>query len=146
MAESYIGLDMTLYRNTGTYGSPVWDLIDNVRDLRIPRKMGEADVSTRRTKVKQFEPSQLELGVEWEMVKEEADLDYAAIQTAFNGRSMVELAFANGPIALAGTKFTRCEMKIFDFSEDQPLADADLVSVVAKPCRSINPPTTTTAA
>lgn len=141
---SYIALDMTLYRNTGTYGSPTWDLVDNVRDLRIPRTMKEANVSTRKVKVEQVEPTLLALGVEWEMVRDDADTDYTALQTAFEGRSMVELAFANGPIATQGTKYTRCEMKLFDFSEQEPLEGANLVSVVAKPCRSANAPSTVT--
>ena len=42
-----IGLEAKLYRNTGTYESPSWSEMTNVRDLTLNVEKGEADVTTR---------------------------------------------------------------------------------------------------
>ena len=45
-----LGLDAKLYRNTGTFAAPTWDIIGNVKDLTLNLETGEADVSTRANK------------------------------------------------------------------------------------------------
>ena len=42
-----LGLDAKLFQNTGTYATPTWDEITNVRDLTLNLEAGEADVTTR---------------------------------------------------------------------------------------------------
>jgi len=44
-----LGLDARLYRNTGSYASPTWNFVQNVKDLTLNLEVGEADVSTRGT-------------------------------------------------------------------------------------------------
>ena len=39
-----LGLDAKLFQNTGTYATPTWDEITNVRDLTLNLEAGEADV------------------------------------------------------------------------------------------------------
>ena len=42
-----LGLKAKLYRNTGSYGSPTWNEVKNVKDVTLTIEKGEADVSTR---------------------------------------------------------------------------------------------------
>ena len=42
-----LGLDAKLFHNTGSYATPTWDEITNVRDLTLNLEAGEADVTTR---------------------------------------------------------------------------------------------------
>jgi len=44
-----LGLQARLYRNTGTYAVPVWEAVNNVKDLTLNLEKGEADVSTRNS-------------------------------------------------------------------------------------------------
>lgn len=141
---SYVGIDMTLYRNTGTFGSPTWLLIDIVRDNKVAQKKGEADVSRRKIKVRQFEPTIEEKGLEFQIIRDEADTNYTALQSAYDANTIVEFAICNGPIANSGQKYLRCEMKIFGFDQGEPLDGANTTDVTAKPCYSANAPSRTT--
>ena len=40
-----LGLDAKLFHNTGSYATPTWDEITNVRDLTLNLEAGEADVT-----------------------------------------------------------------------------------------------------
>lgn len=42
-----LGLDAKLYRNTGTFASPAWNEIQNVKDVTLNLEAGKADVTTR---------------------------------------------------------------------------------------------------
>lgn len=133
------GLDLTLYRNTGTHAAPVWNYIGNVKDLALNRTMGEGDASARLSDVKMLEPCLQEASFGWAMNHDPNDQDLTAIQAAFEEREMIEFAFADGDIAAAGTQYLRYECKIFDVSEPQPLDGVNVVNVMAKPCYSTNP-------
>jgi hypothetical protein len=140
-----VGLDMYLYRNTGSYGTPTWVVVENVRDLNGADSMAEADVSRRGTAVtgsgfKQNEPTLREMSFDWEMVRDEADADFTALRTAYAARTLVEFAFADGAIATTGTNYFRIECKIFGFERSEPLEGPNTYKVTAKPCYSANAP------
>ena len=42
-----LGMDAKLYRNAGSFGSPIWTEVTNVKDLTLNLEKGEADVTTR---------------------------------------------------------------------------------------------------
>jgi hypothetical protein len=42
-----LGKDCKLYRNTGSFGTPAWNEIPNVKDLAKNFETSEADVTTR---------------------------------------------------------------------------------------------------
>lgn len=144
MAEQ-IGLDMLLYRNTGTNGSPTWALIENVGDLTGPDSMDKIELPRRKTAIKQYEPGQRDISFEWDMIKDETDTQFTALRTAYAAKTLTEFAFANGPIATAGTKYFRVECKIFEFSRTEPINGANAYHVVAAPCWSANVPSYVTA-
>jgi hypothetical protein len=139
-----VGLDMLLNRNSAAYATPTWVEVKNVRDLSGPDSMGEADASSRRVKVKQFEPTLEEIAFEWEMIYDPADADFVAFQTAYRTRAKVDLAFSDGPMATSGTNYFRIECKIFGFERSETLEGMATRKVTAKPCYSANAPVATT--
>ena len=85
-----LGMDAKLYRNTGTYASPTWNEVKNVKDVTLNLEAGSADVTTRgnggwRANIATLKDASLE----FEMVWDTADDDFAAIRTAFLGNSTV---------------------------------------------------------
>ena len=78
-----LGLDAKLYRNTGTFATPVWDIIGNVKDLTLNLETGEADVSTRanngwRATVGTLKDASLEFAMVWDT----GDTDFTEIGRA----------------------------------------------------------------
>ncbi len=136
-----LGLNAKLYRNTGTYGSPTWVLVDNVKDLSINKEKGEADVTTRANNGWEATAATLKSAtIEWDMVYDPADADYTAIETAWEDGSAIEFAFMDGLITVAGTKGYRMTCAVFGFSRDEALTEAVMVNVSVKPTYAANGP------
>ncbi len=135
---TWVGLDFITYRNTGTQGSPVWALLSGVQDLKRGSQLGEAELNSRKSKDVLKEPTLNEKQFAWSMIKDETDTDYTALRTAKDARTLVEFAFANGPIATTGTTYYRQECKLFGWDDEEPLTGGVVTSIVAKPCKSAN--------
>jgi len=129
-----LGLDARLYRNTGTYASPIWNEITNVKDVTLNLEVGEADVSTRGTGGWRATVSALkDASIEFEMVWDTADDDFAAIRDAFLNRGALDLAVMDGDITTPGSQGLRATCMIASFSRNEALEEALTVSVTAKP-------------
>lgn len=142
-----LGMDAKLYRNTGTYASPTWNEVKNVKDVTLNLEAGEADVTTRgnagwRANIATLKDASLE----FEMVWDTADDDFTAIRTAFLTNAAIEFAVLDGPVATSGSQGLRASMAITNFSRAEPLEEAIKVSVTAKPTYAANPPEWMTAA
>lgn len=142
-----LGLDAKLYRNTGSYGSPTWNEVKNVKDVTLNLEAGSADVTTRgnggwRANIATLKDASLE----FEMVWDTADDDFTAIRTAFLTNAAIEFAVLDGPVATSGSQGLRASMAITNFSRAEPLEEAIKVSVTAKPTYAANPPEWMTAA
>ena len=140
---SYVGLDMFLYYNSGSFSVPVWVAV-NARDNKKVRAMGEADVSNRGSKNQLSEPTLNKREYQFDIVTDQTDAAFVAIQTAYFARTPIEFALSNGPIGTAGTVasggtvnvvYSRITCKIFGFEDAEPLDGADITSVTAKPCK-----------
>ncbi|MGH9174993.1 MAG: phage tail tube protein [Vicinamibacterales bacterium] len=136
-----LGLDAKLYRNSGSYASPTWAEVKNVKDVTLNLEAGEADVSTRgnggwRANIATLKDASLE----FEMVWDSADDDFTAVRTAFLANGAVEFAVLDGDILTAGSQGLRATMSITNFSRSEALEEAIGVSVTAKPTYAANPP------
>lgn len=137
-----LGLDAKLFRNTGSYGTPAWNEITNVRDVTLSLEAGEADVTTRGNNGWRATVATLKDGsIEFEMVWDSADDDFTAIRDAFLNKTALELAVMDGPMGTPGSQGLRASFMIISFSRNEPLEEAITVSVTAKPTYSTNPPT-----
>lgn len=136
-----LGLDAKLYRNTGTFGSPTWNEIKNVKDVTLNLEAGEADVTTRGNNGWRATVATLKDGsIEFEMVWDSADDDFSSIRDAFLNKTSIELAVMDGDVATAGSQGLRATCMITNFSRNEALEEAITVSVTAKPTYSANPP------
>jgi len=145
-----LGLDAKLYRNTGVFATPVWDLVGNVRDLTLSLEAGEADVSTRSNNGWRATVGTLkDASLEFEMVWDTADADFTAIRDAFLNNTNIEFAVMDGLITGAGSSGSqglRATFRIASFSRNEALEEAITVSVAAKPTYAANPPSWMTVA
>jgi hypothetical protein len=141
-----LGLDAKMFRNTGTYSTPVWNEIKNVRDVTLSLETGEADATTRGNNGWRATVATLKDGsVEFDMVWDSADDDFTAIRDAFLNKTALELAVMDGDIATTGSQGLRASFMITNFSRNEPLEEAITASVTVKPTYSAHPPEWMTA-
>ena len=135
------GLDAKLYRNTGSFAAPAWNEVSNVKDVTLTLEAGEADVTTRGNNGWRATVATLkDAGIEFEMVWDSADPDFAAVRDAFLNRGAVEVAVMDGPIATSGSQGLRATCMVTKFTRTEPLEEAITVAVTIKPTFSANPP------
>jgi len=136
-----LGMEAKLYRNEGTYASPTWTELQNVKDLTLNLEAGEADVTTRGNAGWRATIAALKDGsIEYDMLWDTADANFSAIKDAFFNGTNIEFAVMDGDIATTGSQGLRAEMSITGFSRSEALEEAMMVSVNAKPTYSVNPP------
>lgn len=129
-----LGLDCKLFRNTGTQAAPAWNELTNVKDVTLNLEAGEADVSTRGNGGWRATVATLkDASIEFEMVWDSGDADFAAVRDAFLTRSGIEMAVMDGDMGAAGSQGLRALFAITNFSRNEPLEEAVTVSVTAKP-------------
>jgi hypothetical protein len=140
-----LGLNAKLYRNTGTYGSPSWNEIGNVKDVTLNLESAEADVTVRANNGwRATVPTLKDASVEFEMVWDTADEDFQAIRDAYLNNATLEVLALDGPVSGAGStgnQGLRAACTVTGFSRSEPLEEALSVSVTVKPAYSVNPPT-----
>lgn len=121
---SILGLDCKMYRNEGTYDSPNWVEILNVRDVKISRQKAKADVSVRGSSVRLERGTLKTYTITTQMVYDPEQEDWQAFNDAFEDGDGIELAVADGDIAQNGTRYLRALFDVFSFDEDQSLEAA----------------------
>jgi hypothetical protein len=142
-----LGLNAKLYRNTGNFGTPVWDLVTNVRDLRLNLEKGEADVTTRGGNGwEQVVATLKSATIEWGMLWDTADTDFTAIRDSFLNDTTVEFLVLDGLVATAGSQGLRAICMVNRFTRNENLREALTVDVAAKPTYDANAPSWFTVA
>lgn len=140
-----LGLDAKMYRNTGTYGSPTWTEMTNVRDVTFNLDKGEANVTTRGSKWELVKFTLKKAGVDFEMIWDTSDSSFAAILAAWLADTDMEFLILDGPVGTAGSQGLRATMSIKSVSRSEPLEDALKASVSLRPTYASNAPSWFTA-
>ncbi len=136
-----LGLDARIYRNTGTFAVPIWNEIKNVKDVTLNLEAGEADVTTRGNAGWRATVATLkDASIEFEMVWDTADDDFAAIRDTFLNRGAMEFAVMDGDFTVTGSQGLRATCMVTNFSRNEALEEAITVSVTVKPTYAANPP------
>jgi len=141
--EARIGLNANLYRNTGTYGSPTWVAVTNVKDLTLGIKKAEADVSTRGNNGWEAIVETLKKGdISFGMVDNPADAQLQAISAAFfaNPSTPIEFAIMDGAMTDVNSQGLRALFSIIEFSREEKLEEGIMYNVGIKPTFSAHPP------
>jgi len=137
-----LGADCKLYRNTGSYDSPVWNEVPLVTDVKLNLEKGEADVTTRAgAGWKQRISALKDASVEFDLIWEPGDDDFEAFKDSWLEDSIIDLAVMDGDIEAEGTwQGLRAEMETFSFTRNEALADAVAASVKCMPTFSEHAP------
>jgi predicted secreted protein len=131
--------DAKLYRNTGTYASPTWDLIGNVKDLTLSLEKDETDVTTRSSGGwKEFVDGMKDATVEFGMLWDTGDADFDAFQGAFINNTAVEVLVLDGLVATSGSEGLRATMMVKSFTRNENLGEALMVDVSLRPVKNAN--------
>lgn len=125
-----LGMRCKLYRNTGTWASPTWVEVGNVKDVTLNLEKGEADVTTRNNAGWRAKVGTLKEGsVEFEMVWDPTDGGFAAIQAGWFNDTDVELAIMDGDIATPGSEGLHGMFSVINFNRKEPLEEAATAAV-----------------
>lgn len=147
MATYRLGRNGKAYRNTGSYASPSWSEMTNVRDVTLNLDTESADVATRADGLWGADAVvKLTASVDLEMIWDPTDAAFTALLTAFLAASTIEFLILDGAVGTTGSQGLRATCNISKFSRPEPLNEAMKAMVGIKPTRATNPPAWYTAA
>ena len=127
------------YRNSGSYGSPDWVEIDNVKDLTLNLDKDETDVTTRASGgFKEFVDGLIDASIEFSMLWDTADTNFTAIRTAFFAKTAVEFLILDGDEGTAGSQGLRVTCMVKGFTRNEALGEALMVDVNIRPTKNAN--------
>lgn len=131
-----IGLSAKSYRNTGTFGTPVWVAVDNVQDLTLGDNMEDADTSVRGGGgFATSEPTLRNLDLTFTMInKPGTNAEFEAVLDAYTARTPLDLAVMDGVITTPGQRGVRARWKVHQFPREQAIRGAQTIEVMLKPC------------
>lgn len=136
-----LSINAKMYRNTGTYGVPVWTLMTNVGDLTLGDSYDEANVTRRASGgFTETEPTLRNLELSFTTFNIAADDDFTALLGAHTGRTSLDIAILDGLVATSGTRGVRAHFKVTSFNRNQNLADVQGFDVTMKPSYAANAP------
>lgn len=133
-----LGMEGKLYYKVGGVGGGgAWVELTNVRDMTCTRTRGESDVTTRANNGYRATRGTLkEVTLEWGMIWDSEDAGFGAIETAYESGAPIGLRYLDA----ADGKGFEADFAITTFTVEQPLEEAQTVSVTAKVTRSDTPP------
>ena len=122
-----IGLNAKLYR--GTAGSTAATEMKNVRDLSMPDERGEADISTRASGFELFKSTLRSLSIEFQMLWDEDDADFAAVMAAYQAQTPLAILCLSASDG-AGID---ADFEVLKVTKSENLRDGIYADVVLKP-------------
>jgi predicted secreted protein len=136
-----LGMQCKIYRNTGTYGTPVWAEISNCKDVTLNLETGEADVTTRANNGWRATAATLKDGsVEFESLWNRDDEGFKALKRAYFQNEPIEVAVMDGAIDQPGVEGLRATVSVTNLSRSEPLEEAISASVTLKPTAAAHAP------
>lgn len=136
-----LGMDAKIYRNGGSYASPTWTEIANVKDVTLNLEKGEADVTTRANNGWRATVGTLkDASIEFQMVWDTEDAGFDAIRQAFFDNTPIEFAVMDGLITDPDSEGLRATCAILNFTRNEALEEAIMVDVTIKPTYAENAP------
>lgn len=128
-----LGKDAKAYRNTGTWGTPVWDEVPNVKEVTSDISAGEADASSRASGGWESTlPTLKAATVEFQMNYDLGDADFTAIKNASLNGTVIDMWFLDGSSATSGNQGLRAEFSVIGFVRNEPLLEVMTVDVTLK--------------
>lgn len=140
------GLDCYVYRNTATYASPTWSIVNPVIEVTIDSSIGTIDASNRNSTYRLMLAGLLEWSATIKFNKDKDDADFVALETAHNGRTNVDLLILDGVRTSTASTGFRVQGFFSSWNESQPLEGAIEIDATIVPAAIANPIATFTGA
>lgn len=129
-----LGLDAALYRNSGTYSTPVLVKVGNCKDVTVNLEKNKADVTTRSNNGWRANIGVLkDASVDFAMVWNTSDENFQAIRDAFLHNTPIEFFVMSADVAETDSEGLRATFSIDKFTKNEPLEDAQGVDVSMSP-------------
>lgn len=133
--------DAVLYYNSGTYQSPTWSAITNVKDVTLSLDKDEIDVTTRASAgFKEFVDGLIDATIDFNILWDTDDTAFTAIRTAFFAKTAVEFLILDATTTTGQGLRATCMIK--SFNRNETLGEALTVDVSVRPVRNSNSPPT----
>ena len=134
-----LGMNSKLYYNTGSYGSPTWTLITNVKDVEVNLDSETVDSTTRANSGWKSSVVTLRVAsITFSMNYDKSDTAHQAILDAYLAGTVKDFAVADGLIATTGTEYFRAECYIKSANYKQPLAGINMNDFTLEPTATSN--------
>lgn len=129
-----VGLDLKLYRNTGTYGTPVWNEVTIAQDLNFKVTKERLEATLRGAAWTTNAAGALKAELPLTILCDQTIDDYDVLRDAAVTRATtLDIAMANGAIATTGTRYMRMISAVFDWDKGEPVNGISTVSCTLAP-------------
>ena len=126
-----------LYYNAGTYASPTWTVINNIKDVTLNLDKDEVDVTTRGSGgFKEYVDGLIDATVDFGMLWDTTDAAFTAFQTAFFAKTAVEVLVLSGVYTAGAHQGLRATCMVKSFSRGETLGEALTVDVSIRPVKN----------
>jgi hypothetical protein len=132
------GIDCKVYRNTATYGSPTWALVNPTIEVTVNLENSTFDASNRDSNYRLQLPALTDISVDFRFHKDKDDADFLALETAAQTRANLDLLILDGLQTVATSDGWRVLGFFSSWTESQPLEDAITVDATYVPAAVAN--------
>lgn len=133
---SKLGILSKVYRNTGTYGAPVWVEVTSISDLSVEANWDEGEASTRASRVKKTKKTMLDVPITGKIKVSDTDAAYIAFWNAAHSDDVLDLMILNGSSSTNGVRGYRGEFDVNTPKEDQGMGNVLFMEFSLKPSDS----------
>ncbi len=136
-----LGKDAKLYFDASGVDGSTWTLLENAKDVTLNASADESDVTTRAAGGWKATVTTLkDASVDFEMLWDPAADGFTEIRDAYLNGTLIGLAIMDALIATVGTQGLQADFTITAFNKNEPIGEAQSVSVTAKPTYSTTAP------
>jgi len=129
--------DAKVYYNTGTYASPTWTEISNVKDVTLNLEKDEIDVTTRASGgFKERADGLIDASIGFQILWNNSDTAFTALQDGFFNKTAVEMLVLDGPQTTTGSEGLRATCMVKSFTRSEPLGGALMADVNLLPVKN----------
>jgi hypothetical protein len=128
--------------------SSTWTTIPYVTDTVNLDDSPEAIDTTSRADAgnNTSEPGSFDTVITFKIQKVASDTTFAALRTAHRTRAVAEIRYSDTDPATVGSDVYTASMKVFKFSESQPIKGVQTYDIEVRPCpAAVNPTRATTS-
>ena len=128
-----VGLDHELHYDSAGVGVGTWAEIKKAQDVTLNQTHQETAVNDRSSDDEEYLIGQKVRSIDFQMTYNNAAAAYEALRDAFNNKTDIGIACMDGPIATSGSEGLQANMKVTQFTRNEPVNGVVTASVTLKP-------------